>query len=72
MADEWVLYCGREKGAAMVDKLGKNSEIAQVNIDNMDSLETALRGSIILRYISCCFHVSRSFTNQVLVKGSCL
>ncbi|KAK1576299.1 hypothetical protein Q3G72_012745 [Acer saccharum] len=32
-----------EKGAAMVDKLGKNSEIAQVNIDNMDSLETALR-----------------------------
>ncbi|KAL5766456.1 hypothetical protein ACOSP7_017073 [Xanthoceras sorbifolium] len=33
----------REKGAAMVNKLGKNSEIAEVNIDNMDSLETALK-----------------------------
>ena len=44
-----VVGCrNREKGAAMVDKLGKNSEIAQVNIDNMDSLETALRGAIIL------------------------
>ncbi|KAL5764747.1 hypothetical protein ACOSQ2_017361 [Xanthoceras sorbifolium] len=32
-----------EKGAAMVNKLGKNSEIAEVNIDNMDSLETALK-----------------------------
>ncbi|KAL5766471.1 hypothetical protein ACOSP7_017088 [Xanthoceras sorbifolium] len=33
----------REKGAAVVNKLGKNSEIAEVNIDNMDSLETALK-----------------------------
>ncbi|XP_031272467.1 uncharacterized protein LOC116130926 [Pistacia vera] len=27
----------------MVDKLGKNSELVEVNIDNVDSLETALR-----------------------------
>ncbi|XP_022730684.1 uncharacterized protein LOC111285472 [Durio zibethinus] len=32
----------REKGAAMVDTLGKNSEFAEVNIDNRDSLEAAL------------------------------
>ncbi|XP_031272470.1 uncharacterized protein LOC116130927 isoform X3 [Pistacia vera] len=39
-----VFSCrNREKGAAMVDKLGKNSELAEVNIDNVDSLETALR-----------------------------
>ncbi|XP_044478860.1 uncharacterized protein LOC123225048 [Mangifera indica] len=39
-----VVGCrNREKGAAMVDKLGKNSEFTEVNIDNLDSLELALR-----------------------------
>ncbi|TYH62774.1 hypothetical protein ES332_D07G143000v1 [Gossypium tomentosum] len=32
----------REKGAAMVATLGKNSEFAEVNINNKDSLEAAL------------------------------
>ncbi|XVE59959.1 hypothetical protein DITRI_Ditri05aG0088200 [Diplodiscus trichospermus] len=32
----------REKGEAMVAKLGKNSEFVEVNIDNEDSLEAAL------------------------------
>ncbi|KDP22125.1 hypothetical protein JCGZ_25956 [Jatropha curcas] len=32
----------REKGAAMVAKLGKNSDFVEVNIDNVDSLEAAL------------------------------
>ncbi|XWS71204.1 hypothetical protein CRYUN_Cryun03dG0118800 [Craigia yunnanensis] len=32
----------REKGAAMVVTLGKNSEFVEVNIDNKDSLEAAL------------------------------
>ncbi|OAY30120.1 uncharacterized protein LOC110630915 isoform X2 [Manihot esculenta] len=32
----------REKGAAMVAKLGKNSDFVQVNIDRVDSLEAAL------------------------------
>ncbi|XP_031111399.1 uncharacterized protein LOC116015467 [Ipomoea triloba] len=33
----------REKGAAMVTKLGKNSEFAEVNIDDKGSLEAALK-----------------------------
>ncbi|EEF48935.1 uncharacterized protein LOC8274331 [Ricinus communis] len=32
----------REKGAALVDKLGKNSDFAQVDINNVESLEAAL------------------------------
>ncbi|KAL6341816.1 hypothetical protein AAG906_038060 [Vitis piasezkii] len=32
----------REKGAAMLAKLGENSEFAEVNIDNVKSLEAAL------------------------------
>ncbi|KAK3029327.1 hypothetical protein RJ639_038425 [Escallonia herrerae] len=32
----------RDKGAAMVATLGENSEFAEVNIDDMNSLETAL------------------------------
>lgn len=38
-----VLY-NREKGAAMVSKLGKNSEFAEVNIDDKVTLEAALKG----------------------------
>lgn len=34
----------REKGAAKVATLGKNSEFVQVDIDNKDSLEAALSG----------------------------
>ncbi|KAL3529765.1 hypothetical protein ACH5RR_009087 [Cinchona calisaya] len=33
----------RERGAAMVDKLGDNSEFTEVNIDDFKSLEAALR-----------------------------
>lgn len=40
-----IVLCGRGKGAAMVDRLGKNSELAEVDINNMDSLETALKGA---------------------------
>lgn len=42
---------GREKGAAMLAKLGENSEFAEVNIDNVKSLETALNGAWILLII---------------------
>lgn len=36
----------RDKGAAMVAKLGMNSEFVQVNIDDADSLEAALKGEV--------------------------
>lgn len=39
---------GREKGAAMVAKLGKNSDFVQVNIDRVDSLEAALSGAVVI------------------------
>lgn len=45
----------------MVDKLGKNSEFAEVNIDNLDSLETALRGAKILIYITPPLSLRRTF-----------
>ncbi|KAK9224709.1 hypothetical protein WN943_009745 [Citrus x changshan-huyou] len=41
------LRTGREKDAAMVSTLGKNSEFAEVNIGNEGSLLMALRGEII-------------------------
>ncbi|KAJ6984666.1 hypothetical protein NC653_022842 [Populus alba x Populus x berolinensis] len=34
---------GREKGAAMVGQLGRNSEFTEVNIENVDSLGAALK-----------------------------
>lgn len=34
----------REKGEAMVAKLGENSEFAQVDINDAKMLETSLRG----------------------------
>ncbi|KAK9224718.1 hypothetical protein WN943_009754 [Citrus x changshan-huyou] len=40
---EKILHTGREKGAAMVSTLGKNSEFAEVNIYNEGSLLMALR-----------------------------
>ena len=40
----WVPSHGREKGASMVATLGGNSDFAQVNIDNVKSLEAALEG----------------------------
>ena len=43
---EKILHTGREKGAAMVSTLGKNSEFAEVNIYNEGSLLMALRGEI--------------------------
>lgn len=54
MAAEEFLCYGREKGAAMVDKLGKNSEFTEVNIDNLDSLELALRGVVMSSYNYYC------------------
>ena len=39
------LFNGREKGAAAVAKLGKNSKFAEVDIDDMESLEKALHGA---------------------------
>ncbi|PPD72002.1 hypothetical protein GOBAR_DD31100 [Gossypium barbadense] len=38
----------REKGAAMVATLGKNSEFAEVNINNKDSLEAALSVDLVV------------------------
>lgn len=35
---------GREKGASMVATLGGNSQFAEVDIDNVKSLEAALKG----------------------------
>ncbi|RVW54221.1 hypothetical protein CK203_080171 [Vitis vinifera] len=37
----------REKGAAMLAKLGENSEFAEVNIDNVKSLEAALNEELV-------------------------
>lgn len=42
------MLCGREKGAAKVTSLGKNSEFAEVDINNMSSLKGALSGNFIL------------------------
>lgn len=42
------MFYGREKGAAMLSKLGENSEFTEVNIDNVKSLEAALHGAWIL------------------------
>lgn len=39
-----VCVCGREKGTAMVEKLGTNSSFAQFDINDIKSLETALQG----------------------------
>lgn len=39
-----VSGCDREKGAAMVAKLGGKSSFAQLDIDDVKSLETALEG----------------------------
>lgn len=38
----------REKGAAMVSKLGKNSKFAEVNIDDREALEATLTDSDIV------------------------
>lgn len=43
------MWGGREKGAAMVGTLGKNSEFAEVDIHNENSLLMALKGIILLR-----------------------
>ena len=37
----------REKGAAMVAKLGQNCDFAEVDIDNAGSLEAALSGIVV-------------------------
>ncbi|KAI7992118.1 hypothetical protein LOK49_LG12G00705 [Camellia lanceoleosa] len=40
--EDTIVFCVREKGAARVAQLGKNSEFAEVNIDDMESLEATL------------------------------
>lgn len=39
--------CGREKGEALAAKLGGNSEFARVDIDDVNSLETALKSKLL-------------------------
>lgn len=39
-----VISC-REKGEALVSRLGVNSEFVEVNIDNVNTLEAALNGA---------------------------
>jgi len=41
-----VELCYREKGEALVAKLGGNSGFARVDIDDVNSLDTALKGEI--------------------------
>lgn len=43
-ANCWLFSINREKGAAMVKRLGGNSEFTEVNIDDHQSLEAALMG----------------------------
>lgn len=45
-----VISC-REKGEALVSRLGVNSEFVEVNIDNVNTLEAALNGAQILQII---------------------
>lgn len=47
--------CNREKGEALVAKLGGNSGFARVDIDDINSLETALKGEISISAFVLCF-----------------
>lgn len=38
--------CGREKGEALTAKLGGNAEFARVDIDDVNSLEIALKSKL--------------------------
>ena len=40
---QWMI-CDREKGAETVEKLGKKSKFVEVDINNLDALEAALKG----------------------------
>lgn len=40
----FILWFSREKGAALVSKLGKNAEFVEVNIESTNMLENTLEG----------------------------
>lgn len=48
-----IISCSREKGASMVDTVGKNAEFAEFDINDDKSLESALAGVLALqKYIA--------------------
>lgn len=52
-----IILHHREKGAAMVNRLGENSDFTEVNIDDDRSLQAALTGM--------------SFLQSILIPGVC-
>lgn len=51
----FILWFAREKGAALVSKLGKNAEFVEVNIESTNMLEKTLEGEFKSLFLSVLF-----------------